>query len=1106
MDKKIVIAILLLLLAVFSIVESYAVSAAAEKDVAYITTNPSLSSNILSTFSDLELSYDLIRNADIPSTDFSKYSMLVVETDVGNRDLIPFESKHAIFLNERIAQEVWAGSDAGSTSAREIKVLISSHEIFSGVSVPADGVIQIYSPASETHRLRVKPYYVQSLAILTTANMPVIATSTREISGAPIKDIFFGFPITNNWNANAKTIFSNSLEWLLTGVDQDGDGFVFEDDCNDKNDTIYPDAPETAYDFIDQDCDGYDLLDSDGDGYCAQGYIIQNALFQCINDLGKLTGTDCDDDDLEINNGNPDPYLNCVNDAPEITEIPSVISAKEGEIVEFEVTAEDPEGEDLIYEINDDRFTVDENSFIWQTEYSDSGTYFVEVSVSDGEFAVKGIVEIRVSNENQPPEFYEIPELVFDEDDSLTLDISLYAHDFDDDGLQFGVEELSDEENIIVSFVDDVTVKIEATPDFYGEASIWFYVDDGLSKTVSDEVRIVVNSVDDAVEFEGEIPEQSWAEDTSHENAINLNGYFKDVDSELEFFVTGNELIEIVIDEGVVSFYSPDDFYGTEEVYFTATDGESSVVSNFVKLVVNEMGEVPVLGEFICETTINEDEVNSCELEAFDFENNELTFSVSAQEDALCDVEGNVLTYKGEKDYNGAASCTIVVTDIHGSDSGILELDVLPVNDAPEILSYSPTENLVKIILGDSRLFSVKTRDIDSSTETVWLLDEIEKENSAESESEFNFDGLEIGTYNLEARVSDEEYAKSRFWQIVVGEMSEFTCAEVGGNICSAKQSCESDYLGVMDSKTCCATVCIPAFDDADSCEIVDSKISVEIKSPDADEEIEIGETMTVEVSVKNNLEEEADLDVEVHLYNLKRDKSEFDDDASLELKPGRARTVKFKIEIPGDLEPEDEYAIYVKASDKSCNQAYRVLNLKRPESKLAITKLELPNSIQCGELLEGKIRVENVGESNEDAVISVKNRKLGLSFDSGEFRINNAGESDDRRTETFFQLIPENIEGGEYVIEAVVTYDSSEREVLTQTIEVFCEEEIVAGAEIQPENLDNSISLNNVESLNGSKLNSSGEKMKIVFLMMLNIFLVCSAGALYFLKKSGKN
>ncbi len=52
------------------------------------------------------------------------------------------------------------------------------------------------------------------------------------------------------------SILDNDLQ---APADADGDGFAIADDCNDLDSSIYPGAPETKHDGIDQDCNGYDL-------------------------------------------------------------------------------------------------------------------------------------------------------------------------------------------------------------------------------------------------------------------------------------------------------------------------------------------------------------------------------------------------------------------------------------------------------------------------------------------------------------------------------------------------------------------------------------------------------------------------------------------------------------------------------------------------------------------------------------------------------------------------------------------------------------------------------------------------------------------------------
>ena len=71
--------------------------------------------------------------------------------------------------------------------------------------------------------------------------------------------------------------------------DADGDGYEDDacggEDCDDSNAFIHPLGNETAYDGVDQDCDGQDWTDVDGDGFDWDGVV---------------GGDDCDDHDAAV--------------------------------------------------------------------------------------------------------------------------------------------------------------------------------------------------------------------------------------------------------------------------------------------------------------------------------------------------------------------------------------------------------------------------------------------------------------------------------------------------------------------------------------------------------------------------------------------------------------------------------------------------------------------------------------------------------------------------------------------------------------------------------------------------------------------------------------
>ncbi len=78
--------------------------------------------------------------------------------------------------------------------------------------------------------------------------------------------------------------------------DADGDGWPAFADCDDDDESTFPNADEVHYDGVDQDCSGSDLADLDGDGV-----------------LGGEAGDDCDDTDASVHAGSLEIALDGVD-------------------------------------------------------------------------------------------------------------------------------------------------------------------------------------------------------------------------------------------------------------------------------------------------------------------------------------------------------------------------------------------------------------------------------------------------------------------------------------------------------------------------------------------------------------------------------------------------------------------------------------------------------------------------------------------------------------------------------------------------------------------------------------------------------------------------
>lgn len=963
------------------------------EDIAYVLKNPSNpEQSIISSINEMGYTYKLIDESQVSSTDFSKYLMILLGDE--NINNVPVNSHNSLVLDPDY-YSLWSGSISSVSSTGILKA-------FNLQTFIADSrEFEAYTKS------QIPMYYLSGKKSSTAITVRADTTSGRGYFVVAIKReprrAFFGITETDFWTQDSKELFKKTLEWVLFGEDYDNDGFNYDVDCNDKDAGINPDAEEIPYDGIDQDCDGKDLTDIDGDGF----------------DSYEAGGQDCNDYDASINPSSGNIYENCVNDAPIVDEI-GKITVYETETVALTIHATDPENDELTYYVNDARFVQDaENpeTFTWETDYNDAGIHFVDVIVSDSDLETIKQAEIEVKNKNQAPVCGEIPALEWNEDETAELDLSPYCYDPDGEVIGFYFNSTSDDRHIILGSLDRTTgiAGFSSEENWAGDDWIVFKITDGKSETLTNPVELRVISVNDAPQFSGIIENLEFSEDTNLKNGVNLSDYFSDPDSELEYAAEGNSYIRIEIKNAMASFYPEKDWYGTENIVFSADDGEYKAYSNAFSINILDANEPPEL-IFKCESQILEDNEYECDLIASDFENDEITLEIVNKNNLNCAIEGSKILYSSYANYNGDASCIIRAKDDYGHNDYEFDIYVEAVNDAPEIISFSPGENTLMLLENTGREFSISAEDIDSEINISWMLDQ---EKVSESYS-YVFNKPE-GSYVLEAVASDSEYEARHLWQVIVGSISEFTCSDVNGFICSEKQICNSQILNTMDSTAlnpCCSSQCTarpPEFKDARVCKSISNSINLAITEPGANEEFMVGDIIKAELEIDNNAGKTIDFDADVYLYDLTDDKKIDKETASVKVKDDESGKINIELKIDSDIDDGHEFAVFAKINgDDFCTQKYSLIKISREDEDVRIKNVEIPDESVCGDFIDARIFVENYGSDDANVKISIENRELGISETSEEFELESYdGENSDMKILSF--EIPANAKKGTY-------------------------------------------------------------------------------------------
>jgi hypothetical protein len=307
---------------------------------------------------------------------------------------------------------------------------------------------------------------------------------------------------------------------------------------------------------------------------------------------------------------------------------------------------------------------------------------------SSGATATSNLVELEVTPVNDAPAI-NISDQTLTEDTPDALNLSQYASDVDSATLNFSVGSMNS--SAVSCTVNGETLSMTPAHNFNGNSSCSVIASDGIAQSESS-FAITVTPVNDAPELIAPVPIQSWDEDSLHQ--LNLSSYFKDPEGDfISFNASSTSHINVTFDAWTLRFTPEPDWYGTEILGLVASDGTKHTQTNIV-LVVRPINDAPELN--LENQTLNEDTLAAINLTKYssDKEHDYLRYYVSHENltQVNCEVTDETLTINPYHNFNGKASCVIMVTDGIANTSDVLHITVMPVNDAPELLQEIPKQ------------------------------------------------------------------------------------------------------------------------------------------------------------------------------------------------------------------------------------------------------------------------------------------------------------------------------------------------------------------------------------------------------------------------------
>ncbi|WP_394245634.1 tandem-95 repeat protein, partial [Vibrio astriarenae] len=369
-----------------------------------------------------------------------------------------------------------------------------------------------------------------------------------------------------------------------------------------------------------------------------------------------------------------------------------------------------------------------DNTFTFEPATDFHGDVNLTFDISDGIASAPSTASIDVEMVNEGPEVSGPVDAVVDEDGTITItqgELLENASDVDGDDLEAVNLQTNDPNATIVENADG-SFTITPSENFFGEIEFTYDVTDAI-ETVSAGLNLTVNPVNDLPD----VPDLSFTTEDGESITLTqdqLLAQATDIEGDdlTAVNVTSlNDNVEVVDNgDGTFTLTTEEGYFGNADLTFDVSDGTDTVTANIdltvefvndapeadaVSATVEEDGSILVTQEMLLEN-------------AYDVDGDDLYATGLTTNDPNATVVDNgdgTFTVTPSEDFNGQIQFDYEVNDGELSTSTQLNLDVTPVNDAPEAegLAFEMQEDGT-LLITDEQLLENAT-DIDGDVLSV---------------------------------------------------------------------------------------------------------------------------------------------------------------------------------------------------------------------------------------------------------------------------------------------------------------------------------------------------------------------------------------------------